>query len=277
MSVPWTNEHLQWLQLIGIQQIADGKDIEIYEFQYDTTNHKIFSNWAKHFRNHYCLDSKIDRLVKNTGKNKTEFLNDIKFPSSTVDGAKTRAGDFGEILVSDFLEYMLNFWVPRTRFSERQNRNNPTQGVDVIGFKFQDHTLNNPDDELMIFEVKCKLTGTSRNFTKDRMMKAINDSSKDYSLRKAEALNGLKSWYILRDEDTNADAIERFQNPKDKPFKELSGAASIILNQAYDESKIIEIDASLHPNTSNLKLILIKGQDLMSLVHQLYERAANEA
>jgi hypothetical protein len=48
-------------------------------------------------------------------------------------------------------------------------------------------------------------------------------------------------------------------------------------NQAYDEEKLIEIDASDHPNVDNLKLILIKGNDLMSLVHRLYEKAASEA
>ncbi len=100
---------------------------------------------------------------------------------------------------------------------------------------------------------------------------------KTFLFRKAEALNGIKNWYLLRDQDDNADAIERFQNPKDKPFIELSGATSIILNQAYDEEKLIEIDASDHPNVDNLKLILIKGNDLMSLVHRLYEKAASEA
>ena len=275
--MPWTNEHLEWLEYVETKQTADGKNVVIYEFNYDLSNDTILTNWAKHFRNHYCLDSKINRLIRNTGQTKTEYLNNIKFPESNVNGAKTRSGDFGEILISDFLEYVLNFWVPRTRFSERQNRNNPTQGVDVIGFKSEDYAVNNPTDELMIFEVKCKLTGTSTSYTKDRMMTAISHSSKDYSLRKAEALNGLKSWYLLRDEDESADAIERFQNPKDKPFIELSGATSIILNQAYDKNKMIEVDASAHPNVNNLKLILIKGENLMPLVHQLYERAANEA
>ncbi len=275
--MPWTNEHLQWLKHISTKQTADGKNIEIYEFNYDLENQEVFSHWAKHFRNHYCLDTKIERLVRRTVYTKTQYLNNIKFPESNVNGAKTRSGDFGEILISDFLEYVLNFWVPRTRFSERQNRNNPTQGVDVIGFKSDNYSENNPNDELIIFEVKCKLTGTNTNFTRDRMMTAINDSSKDYSIRKAEALNGLKSWYLLRNEEDNADAIERFQNPKDNPFIELSGATSIILNQAYDEERVIEIDASAHPNNHNLRLILIKGESLMELVHQLYERAANEA
>ena len=28
--MPWTNEHLQWLQLIDTKKTADGKDIEIW-------------------------------------------------------------------------------------------------------------------------------------------------------------------------------------------------------------------------------------------------------
>lgn len=36
--MPWTNEHLQWLQLIDTQKTADGKDIEIYELNYDLGN-----------------------------------------------------------------------------------------------------------------------------------------------------------------------------------------------------------------------------------------------
>ena len=275
--MPWTNQHLVWLNPLDTKQTADGKDIKIYELNYDLTNTAIFSSWARHFRNHYCLDSNIERLIQGTTQTKAEYLNNIKFPESNVNGAKTRAGDFGEILVSDFIEYILNFWVPRTRFSERQNRNNPTQGIDVIGFKSDNYALNNRNDKLIIFEVKCKLTGVNKSYTKDRMMDAINDSKKDYSLRKAEALNGLKSWYLLRDKETEANAVQRFQNPKDFPFEELSGATSIILNEAYDEEKLIEVDSSQHPNKEKLMLILIKGQDLMTLVHKLYERAADEA
>ncbi len=37
-----------------------------------------------------------------------------------------------------------------------------------------------------------------------------------------------------------------------------------------------EADASGHPFADSLELIAIRGNDLMSLVHALYERAANE-
>ena len=201
----------------------------------------------------------------------------LKFPEEGRNGAKTRSGDFGEILISDFIEYNLNFWVPRTRFSDRANRNNPTQGVDVIGFKSDDYSQNLINDELIIFEVKCKLTGNQAFLTKTRMETAIFDSAKDFNVRKAESLNGLKQIYLKERNTENANKIKRFQNPTDRPYIELSGASSLILDGAYDETKISEIDASNHPNLRNLKLILIKGENLMRLVHTLYERAANEA
>lgn len=278
MSEPWTNEHLSWLNHIDTKQTIDGKNVDIYEFNYDETEDEIFAKWAKHFRNHYCLDTLIDLFLENTEySTKKEYLNNLKFPESGRAGAKTRSGDFGEILVSDFIEYRLNYWVPRTRFSERQNRNNPTQGVDVIGFRSSDYTQNNQDDELLIFEVKCKLTGVNTNYTEMRMMTAIKDSSKDFNVRKGESLNGLKQLYIKENNRDNAKKIGRFQNQRDRPYIEKSGAVSIILDESYDENKIIDIDASTHPNQNNLTLIMIKGKDLMSLVHKLYEKAANEA
>lgn len=276
MSEPWTNEHLSWLNHIDMKQTADGKNIDIYELNYDFENATILTNWAKHFRNHYCLDTLIDLYRDGTGLSRTEFLNNLKFPIQGR-GSSTRSGDFGEILISDFLEYNMNFWVPRTRFSNRQNRNNPTQGLDVIGFKSDDYGRNNPNDELMIFEVKCGLTGNNSEVQIERMNMAINDSAKDFNVRKAESLNGLKQLFIDKSDTESAIKIQRFQNQKDNSYIERSGATSIISNESYDSNRITEINALHHPNYSNLKLILIKGQDLMALVHKLYEKAANEA
>ena len=277
MSDPWTKEHLSCLNYIENKETADGKEVEIYEFNHNIFDNQILSKWAKHFRNQYCLDSLIDLYRDGTGYSRTEYLNNLKFPERNVAGAKTRSGDFGEILVSDFLEYNLGYWVPRTRFSDRHNRNNPTQGVDVIGFKSRDYTQNDRTDQLFIFEVKCKLTGTNENLTKSRMDTAIKDSAKDFNVRKGESLNGLKQLFISQRNMEYAKRIKRFQEESDRPYIEMSGATSIILSQAYNSDKIIDIDASNHPNYDRLKLIIIKGESLMPLVHALYEKAANEA
>jgi hypothetical protein len=108
-------------------------------------------------------------------------------------------------------------------------------------------------------------------------MTAINDSAKDFNIRKAESLNALKQLYIKERNTTNSKKIGRFQNQLDRPYTEKSGAASIILNESYNENNIVRIDTSNHPNSNNLMLIIIKGNELMPLVHRLYEKAANEA
>ena len=213
-----------------------------------------------------------------TGKTRQEYLVDLVLPDKkTHSGPATMSGDFGEIIISDYVEYMLRYWVPRTRFSERQNRSNPTQGVDVLGLKLIDPNKESLDDELLIYEVKAKLTSNAWNESKERLEIAIRDSKKDFDKRKAESLNALKRYYHIRSKTDEMNTIQRFQNPTDRKYKELSGAAAIILTSSIDDSQISQVDASAHPNTNNLQLIIINGNDLMTLVYNLYETAANEA
>ncbi len=278
--------HLNLLVDTGKTLITqDGIPIKVFELK-ENPNEAILSDWAKHFRNHYCLDEEIDALRDGTGKNRAEYLNDLVFPDTTThSGPATRSGDFGEILVSDYVEYMLGYWVPRTRFSERQNRSNPTQGVDVLGLKMLDPNNQSSDDELLIYEVKAKLTASADNESKKRLEIAIKDSAKDFNVRNAEALNALKRYYNIRKQNDEVKKIQRFQNPTDNPYIELSGAAAIILTSAINDSYISQVNTSVcgknsnepHPNQSNLQLIIISGDNLMDLVHHLYERGANEA
>ena len=278
IKMGFSNNHLQWLIDTGKTLTSqDGISIKVFELKH-TDDEAILSEWAKHFRNHYCLDSEIDNLRNGTGKSRTEYLNDSVFPDRNIrPGPSTRSGDFGEILVSDYVEYTLKYWVPRTRFSERQNRSNPTQGVDVLGLKMLNPNEKSTDDELLIYEVKGKLTQNSRDESKKRLEIAIIDSAKDFNVRKAESLNALKRYYLIRSQTDKVSIIQRFQNPTDNPYIELSGASAIILTSSIDKSLIRQIETNSHPNQSNLQLIIISGDKLMDLVHHLYERGANEA
>ena len=63
-----------------------------------TCQSEVTSNWAKHFRNHYCFDTEIDIFRDGTGYSREEYLNNLKFPTSNRGfGPGIRAGDFGEI------------------------------------------------------------------------------------------------------------------------------------------------------------------------------------
>ena len=271
-------QHIKkWLtKTSGTLNTADSKTVEIWELKYGS-NDVILSSWAKHFRNHYCSDNQIDSLCSGTGLTHTEYLNQIKFPDSNrAPGPSIRAGDFGEILVADFLEYILSYWVPRTRYDNKNIRNESTKGSDIIGFRFvNSNTINpiNPMDELAIFEAKAQFSSSKSS---PRLQDAVDDSGKD-KIRKAETLNAIKQRFLDRHEEDNAKKIERFQNEEDSPYKEIYGAVALFDNRFFNHVLESSTDSSSHPSLTNLTMIVIKGDDMMKLVNELYKRAADEA
>src|SRR5688572_11020065 len=171
-------EHLKWLVDTGERlTTADEKTIEVWEFQHQP-DEAVLSAWAKHFRNHYCSDGQIDELIENTEfKTHADYLVKIKFPDEKkAPGPSIRAGDFGEILIADFLEYILGFLVPRTRYIDRTVRNESTKGCDIIGFSFIEDGKWSRGDALAIFEVKAQFSGTKPS---PRLQDAVDGSIND--------------------------------------------------------------------------------------------------
>ncbi|HEV2548725.1 MAG TPA: hypothetical protein VGU20_15395 [Stellaceae bacterium] len=203
-----------------------------------------------------------------------EYLATVKFPDAKAPpGPSVRAGDFAEILVADFVEFVLGYWCPRElRYQDRWNRNDSTKGIDVIGFKFASESIYDPDDELFAFESKAAMSATNDN----RLQNAVDDSAKDL-MREAMSLNAIKQRFLERHDRASALRVQRFQDMADRPFRRLSGAAAVLDSGVFDADVISATNAGNHPNAGNLKLIVIRGVALMSLVHALYERAANEA
>lgn len=270
--------HISFLRNTGtILQTTDGKNVEVWELSHITDN-IILSEWAKHFREHYCKDSDIDNLISGTSYSRKDFLNNIKFPDRSVSpGPSTRAGDFGEILVADFLEFIDNYEVlsSRTRYNNRINRNMSDTGSDIIGFRFSNYPNPDPVDELAIFEAKAKFTGNASS-TEVRLQNAIDDSAKD-KLRIAESLNAMKQRFIDKNMHTERSKVERFQNEADRPYKTINGAVALVCNDNYSELIATTADCNAHPNKPDLRLMIIKGDVIMDLIHDLYRRAADEA
>ena len=232
------------------------------------------NDWASRFRQHYCLDSELDDLCEGTGKTKAEYLVELVFPNkSTSPGPSIRSGDFAELLISDFVEHLLGYWVPREKYMEKASPNESAKGVDVLGFKMHNATLSSSTDELLVFEVKAQLSNSEYD---NRLQTAIDDSSKDY-LRSAYTLNATKRRLIQSKQTDKAQLVQRFQNITDHPFVFRSGAVAVLSNTAYDVTKIQTSSVASHNNTANLDVLIVHGNELMKLVHALYERAANEA
>ncbi|MGL1830789.1 UNVERIFIED_CONTAM: DUF1837 domain-containing protein [Acinetobacter sp. HSTU-ASm16] len=268
--------HLDFIKNTGtVLKTVNGQDIEIWELS-EINDEAVLSSWAKHFREQYCLDSDIDLLMKGTPyKTKKEYLEELIFPDkSHPPGPSIRSGDFAEILLTDFLEFIWEFWVPRGKYEEKWNRNESIKGVDILGLQMKDLNQHKPDDILIAIEAKAQLSSSSR-YNKT-LQKAINDSSKDI-FRQAQTLNAIKRRLIISQDNQNAMLVERFQDKADRPFIYRPCAIAVLTDTAFDERLIQLSDSSKHPNLSTLKIIIFKGSDLINLAHELYERAANEA
>lgn len=267
--------HVNWLVNTGQTKLsANGKTIEIWELQHQN-DPAILAEWARHFRNQYCLDSEIDILRRGTGLSRTEYLNKYKFPdASIVPGPSIRSGDFAEIVAADFLEFIENYWVPRERYKEKAIRNESVKGTDTIGFKFHiDENNQSPQDTLAVFESKAQYSVKS---PKPRLQNAVDASAKDIT-RKAESLNAIKQRFLTQKDLPSVAKVERFQNEVDRPYQQVFGSVAHFDNSVFDDQLLSTTDSSKHPYSNQVRLIVIKGDSMMQLVHALYQRAANEA
>jgi hypothetical protein len=273
--------HLGWLVKTGETiKTACGKIVEVWELQHKQ-DPVVLSAWAKHFRGHYASDAKADALRGN--KSRKEYFDTLKFPSKTTElGPPTRAGDFAEILVSDYIEWKLGYWVPRERWNSKPTRDESVKGCDVLGFRIFDSKKVSTKDVLAVLESKARLTKHKHN----RLQDAVNDSAKDH-LRIDESLNFLKQRLLEQGSTLDAKRVERFQNPVDMPYKE-SYAAAVLISSEHFDAKVLATTDSIklpgkkntgkgHPKASELAMVAIRGPALMDLVHELYRRAADEA
>lgn len=253
---------------------SDGCRIDVWELTVDP-NASYLSEWASKFRQHYCSDDEIDALRAGTGLTRSEYLTQLVFPDKSIaPGPGIRAGDFAELLISDYVEHLLGYWVPRGKYAEKASRDESVKGVDILGFRLTDPSATTPTDTLLAFEVKAQLSGGKYN---GRLQTAIDDSSKDY-LRRAMTLNATKRRLLKAGEHDKALLVQRFQNVSDLPYVYRSGAAAVLSDLAFNEPLLqSETKIAAHENAANLELIVIRGKELMKLVHALYERAANEA
>ena len=264
---------LQWFNKEKELTTDDGRRIELLRFNHKDDK-KLLSEWAKHFREMYCKDELLDDFRSGTGLTRSEYLLKMVFPDKSEGfGPATRSGDFAEILVADFLEFVCNYWIPRIRYDDKATRNNSTQGSDIVGIKLKKDNEANQDDELIIFEVKAQFSGKK---AKNRLQDAVNDSNKDVT-RVGEFLNYAKRRFINEKQYKERDVIERFQNISDNPYIEKFGAVAFFTDENFDEDILQRTNCLKHLKKDKLTLLVFTGKDMMTLVHSLYERAANEA
>lgn len=274
MPLPETIKHCDWLVDTGqTLKTVDGHAIKVWEIVHQPDD-AVLSAWAQHIRRHYCADDEIDPMRKGPGLSRAEYLRRLKLPDKAKDfGPATRAGDFGEILIADFLEYILDYWVPRLRYDRKNTRNESTKGCDVIGIRVLNPKKVSPKDVLIVFECKVQFSGKK---AEARLQEAIAHNGKDFE-RLGESLNAMRQRFRDRKDEESGALIERFQDMEDRPYVAEWGAAAIFDGAVYDPTEIGKSEVKGHQHRASLQLVVMKGTDMMPLVHSLYEAAANEA
>src|ERR1039458_10333037 len=161
-------------------QTADGKTVKILTFEH-ADDPGILSRWAKHFRQHYCLDSEIDQLRQPTGLSRMEYLKTYVFPSRTQGlGPSVRSADFAEILVADYFQFLANWLVPRIRYRFKAIPDESTKGTDILAFQLAGGTnlakeVYSANDVMLCVEVKAQFSGSA---APSKLQEAIDHSAR---------------------------------------------------------------------------------------------------
>lgn len=258
------SEHMKYLKNKKEVVTIEGKKITVFELMVDD-DEALLDAWAEHLREHYCAEKEID-FFRNK-MTRSEYLEKIKFPDkSIIPGPSVRAGDFTEILIADYVEFVLNYYVPRTRYDRKTNRNSSTMGSDLTGFKCNQKI--SISDELIVFEVKAL---ASEKKPKLRLQDAIDHSNRDV-LRLAESLNAVVQRLVDRGELREAEIVQRFQNSTDTPYTTVYAAAAVHSTTSFQETLLRTAVTSSHIDP-NLTLLVIYCDKLMQFIHKMYRRA----
>ena len=84
----------------------------------------------------------------------------------------------------------------------------------------------------------------------------------------------------------DANQVIRFQNPVDQEYQIKYGASFLVDIKYFDKANIPSSNCERirtskgiisHPHRDSLALLVIRGDNMMKLVHELYRRAADEA
>lgn len=263
-----TLKHLNLLTYKKDIETNEGVPVKIFELSL-TDEEDILNEWARHLREHYCADSEIDILRQGYGISRRDYLETIKFPDSkTKPGPSIRSGDFTEILVADYVQYVLNYYVPRTRYDTKTNRNSSTMGSDLLGYRVNGTPVSS--DEIIIFEVKSSASATKPG-EKAKLQDAVDHSDKDV-IRLAESLNASVQRLLSRGDLSGVKKVQRFQNSTDTPYRTTYAAAAVQSKVSHSED-LIKAVSTINHSAPNVELLVVYCDNLMHFIHQMYRRA----
>ena len=252
-----------------------GNKVNIYKLTNELLEEDILNKWATSLRNNYIEEELLPDLISGTGLTQQEYLKKNILPDfENRQGAGTMSGEFGEILIYDYINFNLKYYITRTRYLEKVNPNMPISGSDVIGYKMVNSDIPCISDELIVYEVKTRssMIGKKVNLCQETLEAAIKDSSKD-RVRLAESLNAEKRRLLSRFKKSEAKIVERFQNKTDYPFILNFFAVAVLDTELCIEESILEVIEAQYEIIGTTNVLIIHSKELKSFLRDLYRRA----
>lgn len=256
---------------------SSGKEIQVYKLNNELLSDSILNSWASGLRNNYIEEHLLEQAISGTGLTKKEYLEEMIFPNPRVpQGAATMSGEFGELLVYDYINYVLEYYVPRIRYFNKVNPNTPIHGSDVIGYKMESYNKRSKNDKLLVAEVKTRssISGNKTKACTNIVTDAITDSNKD-RVRVGESLNAEKLKLLNRGRLTEANIVERFQNKTDNPYTLDFFAVAVMDSDLYSDQVVLDVVNSQHKNVKSTSILIIHSKELLLFLRDLYRRACS--
>lgn len=261
--------YINWFVCESSVTFEDGVPISCYKLDY-IVDEDVFLEWALHIRRHYESDDELDESLSITQMSSEDYLRTYIIPQKTDPfGPTARSNDFTEIMISDLLEFVHGYAVPRCKQDNRSGKTNSEHGTDILAYKYSSPNQKpNPKDELLAIEVKAGLSSD----TYDPIYSAVTDSKKYDAVRYAHTLNFYRKSLLKKGQKQQAYEIARFQNKSEQNFVLTYIASAIISRENITNNTIVGIKGKELELRSDNKVFLIHGKQLMNLAHQIYER-----
>jgi hypothetical protein len=260
--------YIDWLvEETGIT-IKDGIPIKCYKVDYKE-DERVLDEWALHIRRNYIEDDDLLADAEMNGMSIEQYLCEYVIPQKDEDlGPTVRSGDITEILVSDLLEFILGYSVPRYKQKNRSGKNNSEHGTDVIAYKyFNGCDSPSEKDELVATEVKALLTSTGYASLEN----SIKESKKDEQ-RLARTIDHCRKRLKELGNAEQSGEVARFLLKPDNNYKLTYAAAGISSRQKVDPEIELSVSGEELQISSKQKIFFIHGKTLMDLAHKIYER-----
>ena len=243
-------------------------EVKSYRIDYSDDS-EVIDDWALHIRRNYINDQDLTESAELNGMTIEQYLKKYVIPQKGEKlGATARSGDIAEIVVSDLLEFVMGYTVPRYKQMNRSGKNNSEHGTDVIGYKFYKKDKSpNEKDELVAAEVKAELTSEDYGALK----KAIKDSRKD-EYRLARTIDNCRKKLRYQNDFNSIDEVTRFLIKPENNYKIIYIAAGVSSRTTVDENITISTDGKEVKISNGQAIFFIHGQKLMDLTHKIYER-----